>query len=30
MLTESAIEALAIKLLERQGYTYVHGPELAP
>ena len=30
MLTESAIEAFAIKLLERQGYTYVHGPELAP
>lgn len=29
MLTESAIEALAIKPLERQGYTYVHGPELA-
>ena len=30
MLTESAIEAFAIKLLERQGFTYVHGPELAP
>ena len=30
MLTESAIEAFAIKLLERQGYTHVHGPELAP
>ena len=30
MLTESAIEAFAIKLLERQGYTYVHGPKLAP
>ena len=30
MLTESAIEAFAIKLLERQGYTYVHGPALAP
>lgn len=30
MLTESAIEAFAIKLLERQGFTYVHGPALAP
>ncbi len=30
MLTESAIEAFAIKQLERQGYTYVHGPALAP
>lgn len=30
MLSESAIEAFAIKLLVRQGYTYVHGPALAP
>ncbi|MDE2594091.1 MAG: type I restriction endonuclease subunit R [Burkholderiales bacterium] len=30
MLTESAIEAFAIKLLERQGFTYMHGPALAP
>ena len=30
MLTESAIEAFAIKLLERLGYTYLHGPSIAP
>ena len=29
-LTESAIEAFAIKLLERLGYTYLHGPSIAP
>ncbi len=30
MLTESAIEAFAIKLLERLGYVYLHGPSIAP
>jgi type I restriction enzyme, R subunit len=30
MLTESAIEAFAIKLLVRLGYTYLHGPSMAP
>ena len=30
MLTESAIEAFAIKLLERLGYTHLHGPSIAP
>ena len=30
MLTESAIEAFAIKLLERLGYIYLHGPDIAP
>ena len=30
MLTESAIEAFAIKLFERLGYIYVHGPDMAP
>ena len=30
MLTESAIEAFAIKLLERLGYTHLHGPGIAP
>lgn len=29
-LTESAIETFAIQLLERQGYAYLHGPDLAP
>ena len=29
-LTESAIEAFAIKLLERQGYRYLHGTVIAP
>jgi type I restriction enzyme R subunit len=29
-LTESAIEQLAIELLERQGFRYLHGAELAP
>jgi type I restriction enzyme R subunit len=29
-LTESAIEDLAIKLLERQGYSYIYGPDIAP
>ena len=30
MITESAIEAFAIKLLERQGYRYLHGTVIAP
>ncbi len=30
MLTESAIEGFAIKLFERLGYTYLHGPDIAP
>jgi type I restriction enzyme R subunit len=29
-LTESAIENLAIQLLERLGYEYLHAPDLAP
>ncbi len=29
-LTENAIEAFAIKLLERLGYTYIYAPEIAP
>lgn len=29
-LSESAIEAFAIKLLERQGFTYVYAPDIAP
>ena len=29
-LTESAIEAFAIKLLERQGYTHVYAPNISP
>ncbi len=29
-LTESAIETFAIKLLERQGYTHIHAPDIAP
>ena len=29
-LTESAIEDFAIKLLERQGYSYFYGPDIAP
>lgn len=28
-LTESAIEAFAIRLLERLGYTHIHGPNIA-
>ena len=30
ILTESAIEAFAIKLLERQGWRYLHGAVIAP
>ena len=29
-LTESAIETFAIKLLEKQGYQYIYGPDIAP
>lgn len=29
-LTENAIETFAIKLLERLGYRYAHGPDIAP
>ncbi len=29
-ITESAIEELAIELLEKQGYQYVYAPDMAP
>ena len=29
-ITESAIEKLAIELLEHQGYQYLYGPDIAP
>lgn len=29
-LTESAIEDFAIKLFERQGYSHIHAPDIAP
>jgi len=29
-ITESAIEKFAIELLERQGYQYIYGPDIAP
>jgi len=29
-LTESAIENFAINLLEKQGYQYIYGPNIAP
>lgn len=29
-LTESAIEDLAIELLEKQGFSYIAGPDIAP
>lgn len=29
-ITESAIEQFAIELLEKSGYQYVYGPDLAP
>jgi len=29
-ITESAIEKFAIELLERHGYQYVYGPDIAP
>jgi type I restriction enzyme R subunit len=29
-ITESAIEEFAIELLEKQGYHYIYGPDIAP
>ena len=29
-LTENSIETLAIELLEKQGYDYIHAPDIAP
>jgi type I restriction enzyme, R subunit len=29
-ITESAIEEFSIKLLEKQGYRYIYGPDIAP
>ena len=29
-ITESAIESFAIDLLEKQGYQYIYGPDIAP
>jgi len=29
-ITESAIETFAIELLEKQGYQYIYGPDIAP
>lgn len=29
-LTENAIEDFAIKLFEKQGYQYIHAPDIAP
>ena len=29
-ITESAIEELAIALLEKQGYQYLYSPDIAP
>ncbi len=29
-ITESSIETLAIELLEKQGYQYIYGPDIAP
>jgi len=29
-ITESEIEKFAIELLERQGYEYIYGPDIAP
>jgi type I restriction enzyme, R subunit len=29
-ITESAIETFAIELLEKQGYSYIYGPDIAP
>ena len=29
-ITESAIEELAIELLEKQGYQYLYAPDIAP
>jgi type I restriction enzyme R subunit len=29
-LTESAIETFAVELLEKHGYQYLYGPDIAP
>ena len=29
-ITESAIEKIAIELLEKQGYKYIYAPSIAP
>ena len=29
-ITESDIELYAIEELEKQGYTFIHGPDIAP
>lgn len=29
-ITESAIETFAIELMEKQGYQYIYGPDIAP
>jgi type I restriction enzyme R subunit len=29
-ITESAIETFAIELLEKHGYQYLYGPDIAP
>jgi type I restriction enzyme, R subunit len=29
-ITESAIKEFAVKLLEKQGFQYVYGPDIAP
>jgi type I restriction enzyme R subunit len=29
-ITESAIEKFAVDLLEKQGYHYLYGPDIAP
>jgi type I restriction enzyme R subunit len=29
-ITESSIETLAVELLEKQGYAYIYGPDIAP
>lgn len=29
-ITESSIETFAIELLEKQGYQYIYGPDIAP
>jgi len=29
-ITEDAVEHIAIKLLEEQGYSYIYGPTIAP
>ena len=29
-ITESSIETFAIELLEKHGYHYIYGPDIAP